>query len=405
MSDGFDTSLIEGAGLPPSDAIRFFRQKALLESERYGAVMNEAHARGFAVAGVTSQALLSDLKAAVNSALTDGTTLKEFQKTFDQIIKKHGWDVGGDPGWRAKIIYNTNLSTAYAAGQYAQLDTDEARDIYPCWRYRHHSCQHPRQDHVAWDGLVLANDDPWWDTHFPPNGWRCHCTIEPVTRSQMKRNNWTVSEAPPFDPRPWKNPATGKTEMVPKGIDPSFGYNPGKAWKEAERKAARTGPAPARRTHVGETPIHHIPDTERAVHQEKDIQTLLDAGRGEVTASEIPDNVRDLLGSDTQELTLSADSLSKNRAKHPDVTKDDYKALAQTARRPVAVLHVAKPHHVKLLLPQPGHTLSLIVKRTRDGSQNYVQSLVRVGQKELRRLARTARVLAGSVPSDLEKKR
>ncbi|MCP1217121.1 phage minor head protein [Acetobacter orientalis] len=46
---------------------------------------------------------------------------------------------------------------------------------------------------MAWDGMILPANDPWWNTHYPPNGWQCHCTVEPVSRRDLKRYNWTVA--------------------------------------------------------------------------------------------------------------------------------------------------------------------------------------------------------------------
>lgn len=189
--------VIRGIGLAPSEAISFFRKKINMPSKRWGELEAQAHGTQFAVAGATSKALLDDFRVALNKALVEGTTLAEFRKDFDRIVQKHGWSYNGSPGWRSAIIYETNLSSAYAAGRYREMTTPEALDIYPYWRYRHHACEHPRPAHVAWDGMILPADDPWWNTHYPPNGWRCHCAVEPVSRRDLKRYNWTVSEAPP----------------------------------------------------------------------------------------------------------------------------------------------------------------------------------------------------------------
>ncbi|KXV00275.1 hypothetical protein AD929_11605 [Gluconobacter potus] len=393
MGDSLDPTLLDGAGLAPSEAISFFRQKALLPSERFGEVMGEAHARAFTVAGATSQALLTDLKAAVNTALTSGATLADFRKDFDGIVAKHGWEHGSDPGWRAKIIYDTNLSTAYAAGQYAQMATPEARDIFPAWRYRHHSCPHPRPEHVAWDGLILANDDPWWDTHFPPNGWRCHCTVEPVTRSDLRRNNWTISEAPALDLRPWRNPATGKTEMVPKGIDPSFNYNPGKAWQENQKAKTAVQPKLEPRPSVRpEHPVTAPPDHQ--AQQAKDVEALLKPGaHGEVTAGTMPAEVQRVLGSQTPDVILSDDTLNKN-IKHGEV-ETYYVDLPKMISAPDVVLPASKPLHVRLVASHKSRLFNIVVKRTGDGTKNYVQSFQRISAKDVRRWLRKYAPLFG----------
>lgn len=402
MADGFDRSLLDGAALAPSEAISFFRQKALVPTERYGEVMNEAHSVGFSVAGAASQALLTDLKTAVNRALTDGTTLHDFRQDFDRIVAKNGWQHGSDPAWRAKIIYNTNLATAYAAGQYAQLATEEARDIFPAWRYRHHACAHPRPEHVAWDGMVLANDDPWWDTHFPPNGWHCHCTVEPVTRSQLKRNNWTISEAPPLDLRPWKNPATGRTEMVPKGIDPSFAYNPGKAWLENQK--TRTALQPKLEPRPATPPTHQTAPADRQAQQVKDVEALLKPGaHGEVTAGTMPADVQHVLGSETADVILSDDTLNKN-IKHGEV-EGHYVDLPGMISAPGVVLPGNTPRHVRMVTPHQGKLFNIVVKRTGDGTRNYLQSFQRISLRDVRRwLRKNSPLFGGDIDfSDFER--
>lgn len=34
-----------------------------------------------------------------------------------------------------------------------------------------------RPEHLAWDNIKLPASHPWWQTHYPPNGWLCRCTV------------------------------------------------------------------------------------------------------------------------------------------------------------------------------------------------------------------------------------
>jgi hypothetical protein len=48
----------------------------------------------------------------------------------------------------------------------------------------------------------------------------------------MTRRNWQVSSDPAVKKVEWVNKRTGKTEMVPEGIDPGWDTNPGRKRKE-----------------------------------------------------------------------------------------------------------------------------------------------------------------------------
>jgi hypothetical protein len=112
------------------------------------------------------------------------------------------------------------MNTSYAAGFRDQLRSPEMLAIAPYWRYVHSdSVVHPRPEHLAWDGLTLPYDDPFWDTHSPPNGWGCQCRITPVTADEYVQSEYTAP------PEGWDaiDPETG----APPGIDPGWDYAPG----------------------------------------------------------------------------------------------------------------------------------------------------------------------------------
>ncbi|HVJ53462.1 MAG TPA: PBECR2 nuclease fold domain-containing protein [Aliidongia sp.] len=223
----------EYAALPFQEAVEFFRQKVNVPSAKWADVLGGAHARAFTVAGATKEGMLADFRTAIDSAIADGTTLDTFRKGFDDIVQRYGWDYKGGRAWRTRTIFETNLSTAYAAGRYAQMTDPDVVRLNPYWRYRHSdNVKHPRPEHLAWDGLVLRHDDPWWSTHMPPNGWGCQCSAEPLSERELKALGKNGPDrAPASDMRPATlNTSAGPvTIQVPKGVDPGWGYSVGEA--------------------------------------------------------------------------------------------------------------------------------------------------------------------------------
>lgn len=167
---------VEHVRLPFAEAIEFFRGKLgnLIPTAKWDDVKKAQHDRGFMVAGAMKADLLNDFATAVQTTIEDGKSIDWFRKAFDAIVDAHGWAHTGERNWRSRVIYQTNLTTSYAAGRLAQLRDPELLDLKPYWTYRHNdSVLNPRPEHQAWDGLTLPADDPWWQTHYPPNGWGC----------------------------------------------------------------------------------------------------------------------------------------------------------------------------------------------------------------------------------------
>jgi hypothetical protein len=183
------------------------------------------HDRAFMVAGALKADLLADLALAVDKAVSEGTTLETFRKDFRAIVEKNGWHgwtgegTKGGEAWRTRVIYRTNLSTSYAAGRFAQLS--EAG--FPFWVYFHGNSLEPRHQHLAWDGMILKPDHPFWATHYPPNGWGCSCYASGARTLEGARR---LGGKPDLDlPEGWQVP-TAKTGAPP-GIDKGWAYAPG----------------------------------------------------------------------------------------------------------------------------------------------------------------------------------
>ena len=199
-----------------------------MPSAHFDEILKSAHDRGFVVAGALKADLLTDFHDAVTQAAKDGKSIQWFRQNFNEIVRKHGWEgwTGSDTkagrDWRARIIYQTNLTTSYAAGRWAQLNDPDLIKLRPYWKYIHNdNVQHPRPLHVSWSGMVLKHDDPWWKTHFPPNGWGCRCRVTAVSARQFD------GDTPPDDGARTVEDRFGQSHRVPNGIDYGWDYAPG----------------------------------------------------------------------------------------------------------------------------------------------------------------------------------
>ncbi len=208
--------------LPFVEQIAFFKDKLNLPTQFWDDILTAAHDRAFVVAGATKAELLTDLITAVLAAIQDGETINAFRKRFDDIVKKHGWSYNGERDWRTRVIYQTNLSSSYNAGRWAQLHDPDLLKSRPYWKYLHNdTVMHPRPLHLAWSGTVLRFDDPWWTTHFTPNGWGCRCRITAVTADEYP------GIAAPDNGTYRHTDRNGKVHTIPQGIDYGWDYAPG----------------------------------------------------------------------------------------------------------------------------------------------------------------------------------
>lgn len=196
------------------------------------------HAVSFTVAKMMDEDMLGETRAAVTDALANGTDFATFQKRLKPYLMARGWwgqAVMGDPDTgeiqkvqlgstrRLRTIYHTNLHTAYAAGQWERIQRN--KKLFPYLKYIPSDAAEPRESHKPFYGMVLPVDDPFWSTHFPPNGWGCKCNVRALTREQAEKTG--ISKSPVLKDVEHINTRTGEVEYYPEGVNPSFAHNPG----------------------------------------------------------------------------------------------------------------------------------------------------------------------------------
>ncbi len=217
---------------PPPEASRYLRNKGFKPAFSWRDVEPEEHAVAFTVAKAMEMDLLAAMRAEVQRALDEGLPFETFQKNWRANPRLSDWwgrremvdpDSGeikevqlGSPR-RLKTIYNANLRTARAAGQWERIQ--RTKDWLPYLEYNIGPSERHRPLHAAKKGMILPVDAAFWDAWMPPNGFGCKCWVRQITRREAERRG--ISDEPEIVE------ATYSADVV--GIDPGWQRNPGKA--------------------------------------------------------------------------------------------------------------------------------------------------------------------------------
>jgi len=400
-------------GLPPKEAVAYFESKGYRVTFDWHEMEQAAHAQAFTVAKAASLNVLADIRAACRTALAEGKTEAWFRKDLEPQLRAKGWwgkkkmvdpRTGeerkvqlGSPA-RLRLIYRQNMQTAFMAGRYkTMLENADAR---PWWQYVAVLDGRTRPSHKILDGKTFRFDDPFWSSHYPPNGFNCRCRVRALSDSRLEAERVTpesgvgnmVTEqatVPAADGQRFTRPVTGY--KLPSGYvaftDVGFSANPGASWlggalDELTRKLDAAPPALARAAVDAMTrgPV---------------LGEWLAKPAGNFPLAVLPAEDAGLIGARSQVARLSPQTAGKQAVKHPELGPDDYRLAQEAVDSGERVQESARK--LDYVLDQPGGVL-VVVKATAEGDALFVQSLVRLSGDDAKREREVRRLKKRSAP-------
>jgi hypothetical protein len=204
----------------PAEAVRFLEKKINVPTEKWDDLKWGEHAHALTAAHSVEADILDDIHGLLNKAIASGESYDTWRKGMLGAMEKAGWYGGNGHtkddtkyiNWRLRIIYDTNMGTAYSAAQYRkQLQDAPGR---PIWVYKSKVYgDNRRQEHLDLHNKAFRWDDPFWDAYYPPNGWGCQCYVAAKSESGAEREKIAVEDSSGI--------------QLP-DIDPAWRYNPGR---------------------------------------------------------------------------------------------------------------------------------------------------------------------------------
>lgn len=211
------------------EAKKFFKGKVVMEAKAWAWLTEEMRQRAFTVANVATLDIVQNIYDELLNTIENGGTLKEFQENINEYIEEKGYT--GLTPYRADNIFRTNIQTAYNAGRYRQQTSPAVVKSRPVLIYSAVNDKRTRPAHRAMHGVARYADDPFWDTWYPPNGYRCRCSVRSASMRQVEK--WGVKIETGEPPAVRETKEGQAVNILP---DVGFDTNPGKTTFEPDLK-------------------------------------------------------------------------------------------------------------------------------------------------------------------------
>lgn len=125
--------------------------------------------------------------------LKDGDKVRSFSEFKTEVSKLHQvFNVD-----YMQTEYNTAINSAEMASKWAGFQQN--KESMQLLRYVTAGDKRVRDSHRALDGTQRKIDDPFWSSYYPPNGWRCRCTVDQTAQGgQTNMKNIKIPEVQPM---------------------------------------------------------------------------------------------------------------------------------------------------------------------------------------------------------------
>ena len=157
-----------------------------------------------------------ELHEAFPSLLDEHGERKPFERFYSDVRKV-------DETYNRNYLraeYNFATASAEMAAKWEQYERDGDRYYL---QYRTVGDSHVREEHAAINGTTLPVSHPFWDTHYPPNGWNCRCLVVQVRKSSHEQTSEEELSK--------RTKALAEQQAKSKGKSEMFRFNPGKQRK------------------------------------------------------------------------------------------------------------------------------------------------------------------------------
>lgn len=203
------------------DAIADLRSRVVISDEGYEQLTALARSRAFSVASLQQARMIQIVLDSLVGALERGEGLGDWRRGLPQKLRE-AWGKGS--AYRLETIFRNNIQSALNRGRYKQMIHPTVRRFRPYWIYDAVLDNRTSPTCKERDRMVLPNDDPWWDSNYPPLHHRCRSVVRTLSKRRAERMGISTTEDIESAPQPGfgASPAAPETPLDTSTLDPDL---------------------------------------------------------------------------------------------------------------------------------------------------------------------------------------
>ncbi len=173
------------------DVLALWSSREILSATEFYALKQAARARAGSLARIWETRFIQAIYDSIGTAMRENLSSAEWMTEAQKLVDAYG---GGEKlnlylgenftPWYAETVFRTNVQAAFAAGRYADLFSDESRQMAGYWMFS--AIRDDRNDSEEkcpgmicreLDGKVFRKDDGEANRSLPPLHFNCRCTV------------------------------------------------------------------------------------------------------------------------------------------------------------------------------------------------------------------------------------
>ena len=230
-------------------------------------------------------------------------------------------------------------------------------------------------------------DHPFWEAHYPPNGWGCKCRVRAITQAEYGRLQGSgrySTEAPATKHKPWVNKRTGEVERVAEGVHPAFNYHIGKHRRLESHSLIRD------KVNASTSDLALGTVSSLVASQVFTDWFQQPAAGSRFVIAALDEDLQRRLGAKQKAVLLSDETLAKQKQHHPELALDEYRLIPEVVQKG----KVIREKDARLYFFQrQGHLYMATIKTTEDKAENYLVTFFRVRPGHMQRKQRRGELI------------
>lgn len=216
------------------EAIAWFRARLPITDDELDKLTASSRQRAWTIAGVAQLSVVQQVWDSMGKALERGTSFADWKKgALGPIVQ--AWGSPDSP--RVETTFRNGVQSALNRGRYQQMTAPAVKRFRPFWMYDAILDSRTTPICRELDGIVLDQEDHFWDTHIPPLHHRCRAGVRSLRRAEAEKRG-IRTRAPHVAAAHGFGLAPTQGEWKPSPAE----YAP-ELWKQHQKNAARKPPA------------------------------------------------------------------------------------------------------------------------------------------------------------------